>query len=61
MEQIKLGHFKIVISTGQFFGEGIDADTLECLFIVYLRLQHKFVECLLQPMFPPVDPIHFYS
>jgi len=26
MEQIKLGHFKIVISTGQFFGEGVDVD-----------------------------------
>ena len=35
MEQIKQGHFKIVISTGQFFGEGIDISNLECLFIVY--------------------------
>ena len=33
--QIKQGHFKIVISTGQFFGEGIDINNLECLFIVY--------------------------
>ncbi len=35
LEQIKQGHFKILISTGQFFGEGIDIDSLECLFIVY--------------------------
>lgn len=35
LEQIKQGHFKIVISTGQYFGEGIDVDNLECLFIVY--------------------------
>jgi superfamily II DNA or RNA helicase len=35
IEQIKQGHFKIVISTGQFFGEGIDIGNLECLFIVY--------------------------
>ena len=35
IEQIKQGHFKIVISTGQFFGEGTDINTLECLFIVY--------------------------
>ena len=35
MEQIKQGHFKIVISTGQFFGEGIDISNLDCLFIVY--------------------------
>lgn len=35
IEQIKQGHFKIVISTGQFFGEGTDINNLECLFIVY--------------------------
>ena len=35
IEQIKQGHFKIVISTGQYFGEGMDIDNLECLFIVY--------------------------
>ena len=35
IDQIKQGHFKIVISTGQFFGEGIDISNLECLFIVY--------------------------
>lgn len=35
MEQIRQGHFKIVISTGQYFGEGMDINNLECLFIVY--------------------------
>lgn len=35
LEQIEQGHYKIIISTGQFFGEGIDIDALECLFIVY--------------------------
>ncbi|MCK5170850.1 MAG: DEAD/DEAH box helicase [Bacteroidales bacterium] len=35
IEQIKQGHFKIVISTGQYFGEGIDISNLECLFIAY--------------------------
>lgn len=35
LEQIELGHCKIVISTGQFFGEGIDVSNLESLFIVY--------------------------
>jgi superfamily II DNA or RNA helicase len=35
IEQIKQGHFKIVISTGQYFGEGIDINNLDCLFIVY--------------------------
>lgn len=35
LEQIDQGHFKIIISTGQYFGEGIDISALECLFIVY--------------------------
>jgi superfamily II DNA or RNA helicase len=35
LEQLKLGHYKIVISTGQYFGEGVDVENLECLFIVY--------------------------
>ena len=35
LEQVQQGHFKILISTGQFFGEGVDIDSLECLFIVY--------------------------
>ena len=33
--QIKMGHFQIVISTGQYFGEGMDIDKLDCLFLVY--------------------------
>jgi superfamily II DNA or RNA helicase len=35
LEQIKQGHYQIIISTGQFFGEGTDINSLECLFIVY--------------------------
>jgi superfamily II DNA or RNA helicase len=35
IEQLKQGHFKIVISTGQYFGEGIDLNNLECLIIAY--------------------------
>ena len=35
LEQIEQGHFQIIISTGQYFGEGIDINALECLFIVY--------------------------
>jgi superfamily II DNA or RNA helicase len=35
LEQIAQGHFQIIISTGQYFGEGIDISELECLFIVY--------------------------
>jgi hypothetical protein len=35
MKQIQAGHFQIVLSTGQFFGEGIDVDQFDCLFLVY--------------------------
>jgi superfamily II DNA or RNA helicase len=35
MGQIKMGHFQVLISTGQFFGEGMDIDSLDCLFLVY--------------------------
>jgi len=35
MKQILAGHFQIVLSTGQFFGEGIDVDQFDCLFLVY--------------------------
>jgi superfamily II DNA or RNA helicase len=35
MKQIQSGHFQIVLSTGQFFGEGIDVDQFDCLFLVY--------------------------
>ena len=35
LEQIKLGHFQVLISTGQFFGEGMDVEHLDCLFLVF--------------------------
>jgi superfamily II DNA or RNA helicase len=35
MRQIKAGHFQILLATGQFFGEGIDIDRFDCLFMVY--------------------------
>ena len=35
MAQIKQGHFQVIISTGQYLGEGIDLPQLETLFLVY--------------------------
>ena len=32
---LKEGNFQILITTGQFFGEGTDLHTIDCLFIVY--------------------------
>jgi superfamily II DNA or RNA helicase len=35
IEQLRQGHYKVVVSTGQYFGEGVDVENLECLFIAY--------------------------
>lgn len=35
LKQITEGHFQILISTGQFLGEGTDLDNLECLILAY--------------------------
>lgn len=35
LEQIQMGHFQVVLSTGQFLGEGIDVPNFNCLFLVY--------------------------
>jgi superfamily II DNA or RNA helicase len=35
LKQIEDGHFQILISTGQYFGEGVDLDNLECLVLAY--------------------------
>jgi superfamily II DNA or RNA helicase len=35
LKQIKDGYFQILISTGQYFGEGADFDNLECLVLAY--------------------------
>lgn len=34
-EQINLGHFQVLIATGQLLGEGLDLPVLDCLFLVY--------------------------
>ncbi len=35
LEQVNLGHFQVLISTGQFFGEGMDFPDLDILFLVF--------------------------
>lgn len=35
LEQIKLGHFQVLLSTGQLFGEGMDIEHLDCLVLVF--------------------------
>ncbi len=33
--QLKTGNFQVLITTGQFFGEGTDIQNVNCLFLVY--------------------------
>ncbi len=33
--QLQTGNFQVLITTGQFFGEGFDLDQISCLFLVY--------------------------
>ncbi len=35
LEQIQLGHFQVVLSTGQFLGEGVDIPNFHSLLLVY--------------------------
>ena len=35
IKQIESGHFKVILSTGQFFGEGIDIKGINCLIIAF--------------------------
>lgn len=35
MDQIQAGHFQVLITTGQFMGEGADIDALDCLILAY--------------------------
>ncbi|WP_432803753.1 DEAD/DEAH box helicase [Chitinophaga horti] len=34
-KQLKSGNYQVLITTGQFFGEGTDLDNASCLFLVY--------------------------
>ncbi|MDD4358758.1 MAG: DEAD/DEAH box helicase family protein [Candidatus Pacebacteria bacterium] len=35
IKQIELGHFEIIVATGQLLGEGTHFDDLDCLFLAY--------------------------
>ncbi|MDR3643292.1 MAG: DEAD/DEAH box helicase family protein [Candidatus Doudnabacteria bacterium] len=35
LKQIKAGHYQAILSTGQFFGEGLDIPDIDCLIIAF--------------------------
>ena len=34
-KQIQSGHYQIILSTGQFFGEGLDINNIDCLILAF--------------------------
>jgi len=35
IKQIEAGHYQVILSTGQFFGEGLDIQNIDCLVIAF--------------------------
>jgi len=35
IKQIESGHYQVILSTGQFFGEGLDIQNIDCLVIAF--------------------------
>lgn len=56
--QLAQGHFQILISTGQFLGEGIDIPQLEVLFLVYpFAFEGKLIQYIGRVMRSSTPPI----
>jgi len=35
LKQIQAGHYQVILSTGQFFGEGLDIQNIDCLILAF--------------------------
>lgn len=58
LKQIKEGNFQILISTGQFLGEGTDLDNLECLILAYpFAFEGKLIQYMGRVQRTEVTPI----
>lgn len=58
LKQIKEGHFQVLISTGQFLGEGADIDNLECLVLAYpFAFEGKLVQYIGRVQRSEITPI----
>ncbi|MEO8854894.1 MAG: DEAD/DEAH box helicase family protein [Ginsengibacter sp.] len=57
-QQIKDGHFQILISTGQFFGEGTDMDNLDCLTLAFpFAFEGKLIQYIGRVQRAEITPI----
>jgi len=58
LHQIKAGHFQVLISTGQFFGEGTDLDNLDCLILAYpFAFEGKLIQYIGRVQRTEITPI----
>jgi superfamily II DNA or RNA helicase len=58
LKQIKEGYFQILISTGQFLGEGTDLDNLECLILAYpFAFESKLIQYMGRVQRTEITPI----
>jgi len=57
-QALKNGNFQVLISTGQFFGEGSDLHNIECLFLVYpFSFEGKLVQYIGRVQRSEITPI----
>lgn len=60
LKQIREGQFQILISTGQFLGEGFDIDNLECLVLAFpLAFEGKLMQYMGRVQRTEITPIIF--
>jgi len=58
MDQIAAGHFQVVITTGQFMGEGADIDTLDSLVLAFpFAFEGKLIQYIGRVQRSPIKPI----
>ncbi len=57
-DQIRAGHFQVLITTGQFMGEGADVDGLDCLVLAHpFSFEGKLIQYLGRVQRSPSKPV----
>ena len=55
---LKAGNYQVLITTGQFFGEGTDLHNITCLFLVYpFSFEGKLIQYIGRVQRSEIDPI----
>lgn len=57
LAQIQQGNFQVLITTGQFMGEGADIDTLDCLMLAFpISFEGRLIQYLGRVQRSPIKP-----